>query len=453
MSDYKRTPVIILPGIGQSRVLLLDKKGAPVKAAWPLELDTEALLGPLKGAALKMMMFRRDAGFSDKVADIVRTALDPVAVNKDGTMKNRLQTVRYPVLSECSENEKRHINRMVPTEEVTKRIGEENIWFLSYNCFGDPYEIAAELDALIGKIKAERGCERVNLLPVSMGAAVATAYFDAYGEKGDVDRAMYMVPALGGSRIVTEFFREDIDFMQLSYILESFMNGEAGRSLREFAKMMPAGVPEAVAQKTVDAMRETLIRYSPLVWAVIPPESYPQLAERWLSDEKLSALRQKTDRFYAAQSRLAALLDAQRARGTSFYICAGYGLPFPEVFGGSAYSTDGVVNISCATLGAKSAGAGQKLAEEEIGDRAYLSPDGEIDASFGYAPDTTWYFAQQGHDAIAYNDTALTVAARVLCEPEFHDIHSDPALPQFGKAQDNREPAQPPQADAAEGRE
>lgn len=452
MSENKKTPVIILPGIGQSRVVVTDENDAPVKAAWPLDLDSDALLGPLKGPAMKMMMFRRDAGFSDKVAEVIRTALDPVSANPDGTMKNRLKTVRYPVLSACSDENKRYINRMVPTGCVTEKIGEENVWFLAYNSFGDPYETAAELDALIESIKAERGCEKVNLLPVSMGAAVATAYFDAYGHKGDVDRAMYMVPALGGSKVVADLFREDLEVTELGDILGMFMDAKAGEALRGFAKIMPAGVSEAVAKKALAAVRDTAIRYSPMVWSVIPPEYYPALADRWLSGDETAVLRKKTDRFYAAQSRLRELLDDQRTRGTSFYICAGYGLPFPAVFGGDAYSTDGIINLACATLGAKSAAAGQPLPDDEIGDRAYLSPDGQVDASFGFTPDTTWFFANQQHDAIAYNDTALTVAARVLCDPEFCDIHSDPALPQFGKAQDNRKPAAPPQDAAEEGR-
>ena len=453
MSENKITPVIILPGIGQSRVVLTDENGAPVKTAWPLDLDADALLGPLKGPAMKMMMFRRDAGFSDKVAEVIRTALDPISAKPDGTMKNRLTTVRYPVLSECSEDNKRYINRMVPTVGLTDRIGEENVWFLAYNSFGDPYETAEELDALIGKIKAERGCEKVHLLPVSMGAAVATAYFDAYGAKGDVDRAMYMVPALGGSKVVADLFKEDLEVTELCDILEIFMDAKAGEALRGFAKIMPAGVAEAVAHKALAAVRDTAIRFSPMVWSVVPPECYPALADRWLSGEETAVLRKKTDRFYAAQSRLRELLDEQRTRGTSFYICAGYGLPFPPVFGGDACSTDGIINLSCATLGAKSAAAGQPLPETEIGDPAYVSPDGEVDASFCYTPETTWFFAKQQHDAIAYNDTALCVAARVLCDPDFRDIHSDPALPQFGKAQDNRKPAAPPQSAAEEGRD
>ena len=61
-----------------------------------------------------------------------------------------------------------------------------------------------------------------------------------------------------------------------------------------------------------------------------------------------------------------------------------------------------------------------------------------MDASTGYLKDATWYFKDQFHDATAYNDTALEIAARVMSDDDFKDIFSDAALPQFGVAQDNR---------------
>ena len=71
-------------------------------------------------------------------------------------------------------------------------------------------------------------------------------------------------------------------------------------------------------------------------------------------------------------------------------------------------------------------------------EHGHISPDGTIDASYGYLPETTWYFLNQQHDATAYNDTALEIAARVLSDKNFSDIYSDETLPQFGVASDNR---------------
>ena len=48
-------PVIILPGIGQSRVQVIDESGNAVRDAWPISADAEKLMGPLKGPLMKMM--------------------------------------------------------------------------------------------------------------------------------------------------------------------------------------------------------------------------------------------------------------------------------------------------------------------------------------------------------------------------------------------------------------
>ena len=44
MSENRYTPCIILPGIGQSKVELLDKKGEKIKMAWPLDVNGDELM-------------------------------------------------------------------------------------------------------------------------------------------------------------------------------------------------------------------------------------------------------------------------------------------------------------------------------------------------------------------------------------------------------------------------
>ena len=172
MSENRLTPCIVLPGIGQSKVELLDKKGEKIKMAWPLDVNGDELLGKLKGPLMKMMLFRKDAGFSDKVASLLAEAADPVAVNPDGTMKNNVRVVTYPRLSDCTEDEKRYIYKMVPMQKLTAVIGEENLYFFAFNSFGEPYKTARALDAYIQQVKEETGSDRVNLVP---GVATAVA--------------------------------------------------------------------------------------------------------------------------------------------------------------------------------------------------------------------------------------------------------------------------------------
>ena len=103
----KFNPTIIIPGIGQSKVDMIDSKGNKIKSAWPFDIDMKSALDDLKGSIMKMMLFRKDAGFSDKVAKIVRSITFPLSCKSDGSSLNPLRTVTYEKsVKECTDDEK-----------------------------------------------------------------------------------------------------------------------------------------------------------------------------------------------------------------------------------------------------------------------------------------------------------------------------------------------------------
>lgn len=437
MAQTTYTPCIILPGIGQSKVEMLDNNGNKVKMAWPLDFDGDQLLPALKGPMLKMMLFRKDAGFTDTVAKLISEIADPLATKPDGTMKNPVRVVSYPYsLAKCSEGEKRYIYRMVPMQRLSDIIGEENVYFFSYNSFGQPYETAKLLDEFIQQVKAETGSDKVNLIPVSMGGALSTAYFDAYGDKHDVKRVLYFVAALEGSKLIADILDKHIKPENGLAIVELLTNRETAEKMQPLLKMMPDGIPRKLLDKVLDALIDTAIVNSPSLWSVVPPQEYPALAEKYLADKP--ALRAQTDRFYKAQARVREIITEQKDGGTQFFACVGYGLPLFSLAASDRLSSDTIIHLASTTLGAVSAAPGEKLDESLLTENSILSPDGDVDASTGFFPESTWYFKGQVHDDIAYNDTALDIAARVLSDDGFTGVDSDPAFPRFGTAQDNR---------------
>ncbi len=446
MPENKYTPCVILPGIGQSKVELVDSKGAKIKMAWPLDIDGEEILGTLKGALMKMMLFRRDAGFSDKVASIIRDMTDPIASLPDGSMKNTLRVVDYPYsLAQCSPDEKRYIYKMVPLQQLAERIGEENLFFFSYNSFGDTYETAELLSRYIDMVKQQTGSDKVNLVPVSLGGALSTAYFQLFAHKNDVKRVMYFVAALGGSHLIADLMAKDIVTENALSMVEMLADKKTADSIGGFLKMMPDGVFDATADKALDALCATVLANSLSMWGIIPPERYPALAEKYLSDKAHASLRERADRFYEYRVNFPETVKQLEKQGVEFFAICGYGLAFPGVVKSDKMSSDGIINVSSTTLGALSAPLGEVLTQfPEEGRRCcdpqhkHLSPDGTVDAAYGMWPERTWYFAGQRHDDTAYNDKALGIAARVLSDDSFSDIYSDSDFPQFGVAQDNR---------------
>lgn len=446
MPENKFTPCVILPGIGQSKVELVDGDGKKIMMAWPLDVEGEELLNELKAPLAKMMLFRRDAGFSDKVKSMITKIVDPITSLPDGTMKNTLRVVSYPKsLAECEADEKRYIYKMVPLQMLSERIGEENLFFFAYNSFGDTYETAAELSDFIDMVKAKTGSDKVNLVPVSLGGALSTAYFELFRHKKDVKRVMYFVAALGGSHLIADIMEMNVQTDKGVSMIEMLMDGETANKVGGFLKLLPAGVFETTVEKVLDAINGAVLSNSLSMWGIIPPERYKALADKYLSDDKHSELRKKADRFYEYRLNFSETVRELESEGVEFFAVCGYGLQLLALAGSDKMSSDGIINISSTSMGALSADLGEKLTSFPAEGRVccdeshnHLSPDGTLDASYGLWPERTWYFASQRHDDTAYNDKALGIAARVLSDDSFTDIYSDSEFPQFGVAQDNR---------------
>lgn len=431
MAENRYFPVIIVPGLGQSRVVETDASGSAVRSVWPPDLDKDLLIGRMKGPFMKMMLFRRDAGFSDAAAGLAAEMMDGVSVNPDGSMRHTVKAVTFPrPLSECGENEKRFIYKAAPVQRLAAVIGEENVFFFGYNPFALPYEAARELHEFAAMVKRRTGSEKLNFMPLSQGGALFTAYLDAYGGN-DVHRIVYFAPALRGAAAMADIFGKKVIPEKAGTLLGVLVGENAVAALGSLTAMLPDGVLASVTEKTLDTVLKNLLTGSGAVWACMPPADYPAYAETYLSDAAHAPLKAQTDRYFAAQSALPETLRALAARGVGIYICAGYGRSLPAGLENAACSSDGMIDVYSASLGAAAAAPGRKLPEDRIKNKAYLSPDGALDASAGAFPESTWYFYDRHHDAVVHNDVSMQIALLALSDETFTDIHSVPSLGQF----------------------
>ena len=100
-------PCIIIPGIGQSRVIETDENGEKIRNLWPFDPDIDALVKSVAPSAARMMLLRRDCGFTAALDKAVRTMLEPLSCTPDSMRKVRAEVVGYyrPV-GECTAGEK-----------------------------------------------------------------------------------------------------------------------------------------------------------------------------------------------------------------------------------------------------------------------------------------------------------------------------------------------------------
>ena len=435
----KNTPCIIIPGVGQSKMEQTDEHGNVIKTAWPLHMDANVMIKKIIKPYLRSIPARKDKGFTDAIHDLFCEALLPLSMLPDGTMKYNVRSVlrEYPA-SRFTDGEKRFLYRLAPVRDLAGVIGEENIYLFAFNFFTDLYESAEQLDRFISLVKEQTGSDKVCLVPVSMGGALVTAYFDAYGQKNDIAKVMYIEAALDGSVLMSDLFRLNVDKNNGYSVLEFATSKKVSDAMRVLLSLVPWEVRYGVLYKSLGAAFETAINYSPAMWQTVPTGDYEELRGKLLAGDEFAALREKTDRFMKAQKNIRNIFAERQAAGTKIYACSGYGMRIMALSASDTIQTDTVLSTASTSLGAACAPRGQKLPASALTKDSRLSPDGSVDASTGFFRDTTWYIKGQVHNDTCFNDTVQKLVCRVMTDENFKDVFSDPALPQFIEATDSR---------------
>lgn len=419
----KYTPCIIIPGFGQSKAETYDENGNSLKQVWPLKPDVKALAKKIIKPYIKTVLCRKDKGFTDTAYGLYRELLCPLAADKNGDMMNRVRAVEYRYsLAKCTEKVRNYIYKLVPVKALAEKIGEENLYFFAFNAFDDPYTVAEKLDGFVSLVKEETGSEKVNFVPFSMGGAVCTAYFDVYGAKNEVEKVFYLAAALLGSQLQADLLDRNFDKNQGYSLLEFFTTPEAGVRFRQILSLTTWEVRYRLLYRSIDSVFDTVMMNSAGMWALLPMERYEELADKNISDESYKGLKARTDRFYAAQKRLPEIIEERRRNGVQFYICAGYGCRMMALSAADNISSDLILNVSSASLGAVSADRGEKLPSGALNENSVLSPDGSLDASTCLLKDTTWFFKDVTHRQMSHEKRAGEIIVRAFTDPDFAGV-------------------------------
>ena len=478
-------PLVVVPGISHSITYVVDEdydsstaddpsrppikkdgfgndmQGGTIIFDIPEVLKTVAkyLLAPL----VKSVIAQKDCGLVEAVGKVADTAFSVQQTLPDGSFANNeigllefngsfadFATDEDAETQSYMQYQCEYLYKILPLRAVSDIIGEENLFFFSFSLFGDPMSSAQRLDSYIDMVLQKTGAKKVNLLPISLGGTVFTAFCEQFTNTDKVNTVVNVVPVLNGTQAVTDMFNRDFDVSAEFWynegipmmISEWTEYGELiGHAVNFLLRSLPAEVNAAMLTKIYDVLLDHLLVNTPQIWAMVTKEAYPELAEKYLGDEAHAPVRAKTDAFYQAQLNLADNIRTMTANGIKINIIAGYGLHtgdarynfFRVMANSDKVNGDGVINIESTTLGAAAALPGEKLAN---GGR--LSPDGEIDASTGVLPDNTWYFCQMHHEDAANNSPVINLATALMYSHEVKDVNSDPEkFPQFNGNSDN----------------
>ena len=454
-------PLIVLPGINHSPTYLYDENDKPVMdskgekqiGGTLLILNTDDLLKKILPKALFSLLATIATQHNimlDKVAyEAAATAFSIQKCDDEGNYVNNLKTQRwnYP-LSQMTEKEVEWVYRMVPMQRIVDIIKANHTYFYTFNLVGDPMQSAKELDEYIDMVKKQTGHDKVDLLPVSLGGTILTAYLDTYGHK-DINSIVGVVACLNGTDIVADMMARDFnisdEYLHHEYIptilKESNGRGTLGYLINCILHILPQAGFNALLTGAMSGLLDTMVLNCPQMWAMIPSYRYDALASRYLSAKPV--LKAKTDRFQQARLNLKQnILDAV-ADGVKVNFISGSGLAFGEemytffsiMSSSGKVNSDGIINLSSTALGTTGTVGGATIAKQahdnpDYPGYSYLSPDGTIDISTAVLPDNTWVFLKQYHE-VGNNDVVLNLAKALLLG-EIENVHSNPAkYPQY----------------------
>ena len=452
----KETPVVLLHGIGQNSTYLYNEDGTIMQdkeggqaTGWPLETDINALLEPVIPKLLLSIITRKDSGLKDAMREGGKNLLWAIKKDNEGNYIYDVRPTHYKCpMSEMPANVKSSYYSAMPMQACKDIVGEENMYVFGYDSVGDIDRTTKELHKFITEtVIPQTGANQVNLCPISMGGSVAVSYLDMFPEDHQyIKKIVYIVPAIDGSDIVGDLYTANLStenssvlYTQLLPALlgEGYLADLIGIALRY---LLPEKVLKEALVGLCEGFVEGGLRTSTQLWATCPDAYYKQAREKWLSQPEYKTVADKVDRFMQARANFENNTAKLVANGTKIYDIVCYGLElFPLSKNYKTVNSDGILQCTSTSMGATFADLGTTLGEgyKAVGtycsDPAHnhLSPDGTVDPTTGLMPCTTWYFKNQSHMDLQYNNVAIDLAIQLMTDDNMVDVYSNPAYPQY----------------------
>ncbi len=446
-------PTIIVPGLGQSDVWVLDDNGDFVRNSdgekvptFPAYIQIPELIKTLIGPALLSLATQSDMGFSDAFTKALYDAFEINACDENAQTTDKAFTEKYMhSLADCTPEEREACYHHVPLNKYETTYPEDHLYYFAYNSFGNILDIADELYDYIQMVKAQTGHDKVIVSPISQGGSIFNALLEFHPEvMDDLYKVLYIVPALDGSTIVGDIFNDRIRFLDPNALydgfLSTFFDEETSSLIEVLLRILPDEVIMAALEKGCEMLVNDVMTTSTGMWALCPSGMYKTAADKYLKDRP--EIRRQTDLYYQSQLHSRANIQKMLDKGVQVFNVAEYDV---QVYGvGYSYADsngDGIIQLDSTSMGATAANIGETLpADYQQANTSinctdpthnHISPDRVVDASTGLLPDTTFYFKGQKHEITANNETILLLARRLLENDNIKDVYSSPDFKQF----------------------
>lgn len=468
--DKSFTPTIIIPGLFQSETYHYvngekecDADGNPLPGPFYVSVSEEFIAAALTEALIPVMtMFVTQQDRDQAAAKIVAELLSDLLMGKQASDANgnldpdvRPETY-YGSFDTFSDVSREHMLKSFPVEEYFDIAGEDNLYVFNYVSTGNMIQTAQELYDYIQFVKEDTGAKKVNLVPVSQGGSIANALMQLYVDNGsnisvDVNRIVFAVPALDGANLLGDAYTYGLNDESAALYTTMFTSllGE-GNVLSYVLSLAVRLMPKTDVSNLLDVIADTLIgkylRYSTLMWGLVPSGQYPICREKYLAGDDMAEIRRQADWYYNAQLKSDYNILTAKKQGVKIFDIVDTNVELYELAVSHGYTqADGIIQVDSTSMGAYSVNVGTRLPagyktpwdKNNCIFHEHIDPEGIIDAHTGLLPDHTFYFSGQNHATTASNDVIMTLIIQLLTDESFKDVFSYPdKFPQFNKSRE-----------------
>ena len=464
------TPTIIIPGLFQSETYHYvngekecDADGNPLPGPFYVSVSEEFIAAALTEALIPVLtMFATQQDKDQAAAKIVAELLSDLLMGKQASDANgnldpdvRPETY-YGSFDTFSDVSREHMLKSFPVEEYFDIAGEDNLYVFNYVSTGNMIQTAQELYDYIQFVKKDTGAQKVNIVPVSQGGSIANALMQLYVDNGsniavDVNRIVFAVPALDGANLLGDCYTYGINDESAALYTTMFTSllGE-DNVLSYVISLAVRLMPKTDVSNLIDVIADTLVnkylRYSTLMWGLIPSGQYPTCRDKYLAGDEMAEIRRQADWYYNAQLKSDFNIITARSKGVEIFDIVDTNVELYELAVSHSYTqADGIIQVDSTSMGAYSVNVGTRLpagyktpwVNNNCILHEHIDPEGIIDAHTGLLPDHTFYFSGQNHATTASNDVLMSLIIHLLTDESFTDVFSYPdKFPQFNKSRE-----------------
>ena len=447
-----RTPVILIPGFGQSETNVYDDDGSYLGEinSFNIEtLDVKEIIFDIILPAFKSIISRKDVDLSTAAAEEMQKIFKPYIKNNDGSYRYETIVREFNTsYSQATADEKQALNIHVDMGDLAAF--NDLRYYFTYDTFGSIKTAADRLHTFLHDVVlAQSGASKVTFVPISQGGTVFQEFIELYPEDYQyIKKIIGFVPAYDGSVLMTDIVNDNVTVYDIDYVHETVLPALLGETDAAYAASLAlrfgltGDMLVKVIKAALPAALDCLLVKSTSMWALCPTESFEFAMDKFVSDPALSAVREECMGYLQARNNYRGHLQELMDSGVVVHNIVAYDgdMMFGFLFGSyNEKDCDELLSPASSSLGATVAPKGKTLGDDYVSAHTYcsdpthnhISPDGKIDASTGFLPENTWYFRSVRHSQLNWHKDIKDFTVQLALDDSITDIYSTDIFSQF----------------------